>query len=123
VVVWQFVIRIVFVLCGGVLACYKLSVFTVYCCVTCHTDGLFTVLWCGSVLRLWIMNSVFVWDHAICSFFILCYGVAACLRLVLCTISCCGSVFYLLCEYCVGVAAFYSCCLFTVCCCGSMSYV
>jgi len=49
VVVWQHDIVILCVLCGGVAACYKYGVCTVW--------------WCGSVLLVWCVYCVVVWQR------------------------------------------------------------
>jgi len=78
VVVWQRVIGMVCVLCGGVAAC--------------HRYGVFTVWWCGSVSYVWCVYCVVVWQCVIGMVCVLCGGVAACHRYGVCTVWWCGSV-------------------------------
>ena len=63
VVVWQHVIGMVCVLCGGVAAC--------------HRHDVCTVRW-----------SAVVWQHVIGMVCVLCGGVAACHRYGTCTVRC-----------------------------------
>ena len=78
VVVWQHVIGMVCVLCGGVAAC--------------HRYGVCTVWWCGSVLEVWCVYRVVVWQHVIDMVRVLCSGVAACHRYGVCTVWWCGTM-------------------------------
>ena len=63
VVVWQRVIGIVHVLFGGVAACYRYGVCTVW--------------FCGGVLYVWCLYCVVVWQRVIGMVRVLCGGVAA----------------------------------------------
>ena len=47
--VWQHVTGMVCVLCGGVAAC--------------HRYGVCTVWWCGSMSHVWCVYCVVVWQH------------------------------------------------------------
>jgi len=66
VVVWQRVVGMVRVLCGGVAACHKY--------------GAFTVWLCGSVSYVWRVYCVVLWMRVIGMVRVLCGGVAACHR-------------------------------------------
>jgi len=72
VVVWQRVICVVCVLCGGVAACYKYGVCTVW--------------WCGSVSYVLYAYCVVVWQRVIGMVCVMCIGVAACHRYGVCTV-------------------------------------
>jgi len=76
-------------LCGGVAAC--------------HTYVVCTVWWCGSVLYVWCVYCVVVWQRVIVLVCVLCGGVAACYRYGVCTVWWCGSVLYVCCVYCRNV--------------------
>ena len=78
VVVWQRVICMVCVMCGGVAAC--------------HRYGLCTVWWCGCVLCVWCVYCVEECQRVLGTFFVLCGGVAESCRYVSCTVWWCGSV-------------------------------
>jgi len=77
VVVWQRVISMVFVFCGGVAAC--------------HRYGACSVRWCGSVSYVWCVYCVVVWQRVIGTVRVLCGGVVACHRYGACTVWWCGS--------------------------------
>jgi len=77
-VVWQHVIGMVCVLCGGVAAC--------------HRYGVCTVRWCGSMSQEWCVYCVVVWQHVIGMVCVLCDGVGACHRYGVCTVRLCGSM-------------------------------
>ena len=64
VVVWQRVICIMCVMCGGVAACHRYDMCTVW--------------WFGSVLYVWCAYCVVVWQRVICKVCLLCGCVAAC---------------------------------------------
>jgi len=77
-VVWQRVIGMILVLCGGVAACYRY--------------GMFTVRWCGSMSYVWNVYCAVVWQLDKCMICVLCGGVAACYRCGMCTVRWCGSM-------------------------------
>jgi len=77
-VVWQRVIGILCVMCGGVAACLKYD--------------LCTVCWFGSLLYVWCVYCVVVWQRVIGMVCVLCGGVAACFMYGVCFVWWCGSV-------------------------------
>ena len=74
----QRVIGMVCVVCGVVSACYRY--------------GLCRVWWFGSVLYVWCVYGVVVWQRVIGMVCVLCGFVAACYRYGVCNVLCCGSV-------------------------------
>ena len=65
-VVWQHVVGMLYVLLGGVAACY--------------TYGMCPVRWCGSMLLVWCVYCAVVWQHVVGMLCVLCSDVAACYR-------------------------------------------
>jgi len=78
VVMWQHVISMVCVLCGGVAAC--------------HIYGVFTVWWCGSMSYVWYVYCEVMWQHVVGLVCVLCGGVAECHSYGECTVWWCGSM-------------------------------
>ena len=66
------------VLCGGLAACYMYGVCTVWLC--------------GSVLYVWCVYCVVVWQCVIGMVCVFCGGVAACYRFGVSKVLWCGSV-------------------------------
>ena len=66
------------VLCGGVAACHRYSVYTVW--------------WCDSMSQVRCVYCAVVWQHVVGMVGVLCDGVAACHRYVMCTVRWCGGI-------------------------------
>ena len=77
-VVLQRVICMLRVMCGGVAACHKYGLWTLWCC--------------GSVSFVWCVYCVIICPRVICMFCFMCGGVAACHMYDVCTVCWFGSV-------------------------------